>query len=376
VAILVAVAAVLTERRMSSALPRPSGALPVGVTTLTLVREASGGIAPGTYEVQVWYPGRKSNDRAPYGTGVPGFKSFVYHRLVRSHAARDVAVAGATERFPVVVYVAGWGGQRTDNTIVAEDLASNGFVVAAISDPSHDDPPAATFAAPADFSSQHAYEATVRLAAARLAYEARRASDVLDELQLLERRDPSGRFTNRLRLTDAGIVGFSFGGAVALEACGRDERFAAAVNIDGWLFDARNARMCPYLLISDKAPFPTQADLSSADLEHRFESILTVADEPLQKAALSYDGYALLVDGATHVDFTDAPAYSPLKWYRRASIDPRRMSNILTRYLLSFFGEYVKGESSPLLVPGATLDPAATLTHAGGSRERRRGSAS
>ncbi len=129
------------------------------------------------------------------------------------------------------------------------------------------------------------------------------------------------------------------------------------------------------MLIGDNAPFPTEADLNSSDLEHRFESILTVADEPFQKAALSYDGYALLVDGATHVDFTDAPAYSPLKWYRPAKIDPRRMSNILTRYLLSFFGEYVKGESSPLLVPGATLDPAANLTHAGGSRERRRGSA-
>ncbi|HMD01737.1 MAG TPA: dienelactone hydrolase family protein [Candidatus Baltobacteraceae bacterium] len=365
--------AVTTER---SALPAPTGPFPVGVTTLRLVREMSDAVEPGTYEIQIWYPGQASGNYATYGTGGPGLRRFVYHRFVRTHASQDVALAAGNERFPVIVYVAGWGGQRTDNTILAEELASHGFVVAALSDLIYDEPPSPDLAKPPDFSSQGAYEATLWRAQTRLAYETRRVSEVLDELQRLARRDPAGRFTNRLRLSGSGVVGFSFGGAVALAACGRDPRCTASVDIDGWLFGVRNTLARPYLLISDNAPTPTHADLASADPNHRYESILTAQDETVQSAALAHDGYTLKVDGATHLDFTDAPSYSPRRWYRRSGLEPARMMRILNRYTLGFFQTYLAGRSSPLLVPGTGFDAAATLTRAGGSHAERRESAS
>ncbi len=113
----------------------------MGVTTLRFSRPAEGDAEAGSFDVQVWYPGARSDDRAPYGTGAPGFKRFAYHQILRTHAARDSALAAPAKRFPVLVYVAGWGGQRTDNTNLAENLASAGFVVAALSDLAYDVPP-------------------------------------------------------------------------------------------------------------------------------------------------------------------------------------------------------------------------------------------
>lgn len=369
-AALLAGVAFVSVKSIGGALPQPTGPFSVGVTTLTLAR----GSERGTYEVQVWYPGRSSDDRAPYGTGAPGLRGFVYQRVLRSHAARNVPLAESTQRFPVVVYVAGWGGQRTDNTILAEDLASHGFVVAAMSDVAYDRPPAEDLALPLDFASERAYETTLETARARIATEARRVSEVLDELQLRDERDPSGFFSHRLRLKNAAVIGFSLGGAVALSACARDPRFSAAVNFDGWLFGTRNARACPYLLMSDDEPLPSSADLASANLQHRYESILNASDDAMQRQALSHDGYVVRVRGATHFDFTDAPAYFASGWHPQAGIEPKRMTDIVNQYTLNFLNRYLMGKPAPLLAPGNLLDPAAKLDRVGGESSTPRAS--
>jgi dienelactone hydrolase len=361
--------------RLRAGFPRPTGRYPVGVTTLTLVRDAAEGSARGTYDVQVWYPAQRAGTRAPYGTGIPGLRRLAYHRLLRTNASPDVPLAGSTERFPVIVYVAGWGGQRTDNTVLAEDLASHGFVVAALSDVAFDLPPIPELSTPLDFSSKSAYSATLEVARARASYEAERASRVLDELQALDGAAAPARFANRLNAGRAGIVGFSFGGAVALETCARDARFAAAVNLDGWLFGVRNAGECPYLLVSDNAPLPGAADLAATDPVRRYESTLTVADEAVQRAALQHDGYSLIVADATHLSFTDVPFYSPLRRFEPGSVDPKRVSAIVNRYVLSFFDRYVAGRAAPLLDRAAPADSSVTFKHEA-ERDRQRAWAS
>ena len=365
--ICIAGVALVTAYRLRAAFPRPSGSYPVGVSTLRLVRDAADGAPRGTYEVELWYPAQRGGTRAAYGTGIPGLRRFAYHRLLRTNASRDVPLAGSNERFPVVVYVAGWGGQRTDNTVLAEDLASHGFVVAALSDVAFDLPPIPALSAPLDFSSKSAYAATLEVARARIAYEAERASRVLDELQALDQAAPPATFANRLQVARAGIAGFSFGGAVGLEACARDPRFAAAVNLDGWLFGVRNAGECPYLLVSDDAPLPGAADLAATDPVRRYESTLTLADQAVQRAALAHDGYSLVAGAATHFSFTDVPFYSPLHRFEPGSADPERVSGIVSRYVLGFFERYVAGRPAPLLDRAAPPDSGVTFT-----REARR----
>jgi dienelactone hydrolase len=347
----VAVLAIVLE---GSVLPRPSGAYPVGTTTLVLVRpQSAAGERPGTFAVTLWYPSRPSSDRALYGTGEGGFRERLYRLLVRTHATRDGALAAAAAPFPVLVYVAGWGGRRTDNTALAEDLASHGFVIAAFDDIGFDRPPEPALLGPADFSSQRAYDATLALASKKLRAESRRASYVLDRVLALG-AEPGNRFEGRLDQNRAGIYGFSLGGAVALETCRRDARFGAAMNLDGLLFDAGTSpgetHQAPYFLVSDAGTAPTEEDLTASDPGRRLFAILETEDIRSQHAVLLRGGYSLRISGAEHLSFTDAALYSPLERFRGRAIDPQHVARVIGRYALAFFETALNGRPSPLFL--------------------------
>ena len=184
-------------------LPAPTGRFPVGTVSFMLHRPIElGETSPGRFIVQLWYPALASNDRAPYGTGVGGTKAWLYHHFVRTHSASGAAPA--LRNSSVVMYVPAWGGQRTENTALAEELASYGYTVAAFDDVTRDSPVLDRLAGPFDLRSERAYHASLALAHRRLAYEAQRASRVLDYLAKLNAGDPQGRFTGRLDLRHVG----------------------------------------------------------------------------------------------------------------------------------------------------------------------------
>jgi dienelactone hydrolase len=343
-------------------LPPPTGPFAVGTVTLTLQRPIEPGeTSPGHFIVQMWYPALPATDRAPYGTGVGGTKAWLYHHLVRTHSAR-----GATpvlRRSPVVIYVAGWGGQRTDNTALVEELASHGYVVAALDDVTRDSPLLDRLAGAADLRSERAYRATLELGRRRLGYESQRVSAVLDYLTDLDAGDTDGRFRHRLDVGHVAIIGYSFGGAVALETCRRDKRFSAAMNVDGLLFGAGSGYTggVPYFLVSDAMPDPSADELASHNPTVRFMSELIVGDGPDQRKALRYGGYDLQVAGTEHVSFTDVPLYSPWQRLRAGWNNPPRITAALRGYTLAFLGRALNGTPSPLLTPGTRGNPAMSL---------------
>ncbi len=272
--------------------------------------------------------------------------------------------AMTAHRFPVIVYVAGWGNGPTDNTALAEDLASHGMVVAAFGDVNRDVPPS-RLAGAANFSSHGAYQATLQLGNEKLPYQARRASAVLDYLAALDATDPAGRFTGRLNTKRVGILGYSFGGAVALETCRTDPRFRAALNMDGWIFDAASGYRggAAYFLVSSGSATPSPQDVTAADPVRRYTSQFTVIDEERQMAVLRRGGYALNIDGADHLNFTDVPLYAPLHRMSRGRYDPRRLASVIRTYAVAFFEQELDGRPSPLLAPGYSHHPSLTLVH-------------
>jgi dienelactone hydrolase len=347
-------------------LPAPTGPFPVGTASFAVPRPVQpGDAAPGQFVVQMWYPALASNVRAPYGTGTGGVKAWLYHHLVRTHSTTD-AVA-ADRQSSVLLYVPAWGGERTENTALIEELASHGYAVAAFDDVSRDVPVLDGLAGPFDVSSEQSYRASIELANRRLAYEMHRASSVLDYLRRLNDGDDRGRFTGRLDLRRVGIFGYSFGGAVALETCRRDRRFLAAMNFDGLLFGAADGYDggIPYFLVSDSNPLPTPAELASDDPAVRYMSKLIVGDAADQRAALRHAGYELLVGDSKHASFNDSPLYAPLQRLRAGWSNPPRITAALRQYTLAFFDEVLYGTPSPLLAAGTRGRPPMTLAVGG-----------
>ncbi|MFI7891692.1 alpha/beta hydrolase family protein [Streptomyces sp. CACIS-1.16CA] len=311
--------------------PAPSGRFPVGTETVEwsvpatrTEREKQPGTAgPRPLVVQLWYPaGRSAPDarRAPYlgrteaeartvsaaladYTGVPGFLLDGLPRA-RSHAVPGAPVADGGGRFPVVVFSPGLGGVRTQNTAWTEELASRGYVVAAVDHP-YDS--AAVVLSDGRTLRTRVTATGDRAKDRALAEEwtRTRAADlraVLTRLERLERSEAEGRLAGRLagRL-DVGRVaaaGHSIGGAAALQAARQDRRFDAVVDMDGFPHGPVGGRFeQPVLALTQEIGRGTDPDYLP-----RLTRVLERSDAT---------SYRLTVPGAAHLTFTDAPLYLP-----------------------------------------------------------------
>ena len=220
----------------------PAGPYPVGTALWEVDPSGATSVSPARggcpVSVQLWYPAEpgSGDGRAPYHlSGAPLLSAA---RWVRTGATLNAALSSGRVRYPVLVSVPGWSGSRTENTTFVQDLASRGFVVAAIG---YDDPACAgmnrsadsTAATDMDFSSQAAFEHTLGVADQKIARVAKAASQVVDALEVLDRVDPNGRIGGRLDLDRVGVVEYSLGGVIAMQLSGGMTRLKAAVGIDG-----------------------------------------------------------------------------------------------------------------------------------------------
>ena len=242
-------------------LPPPSGPFHVGTVLWRIDGFGTDSLLSARVScpvsVQLWYPAAPGtgDGRAPYRPA--GLLSAA--RWVRTGATLSAALSPDRMRYPVLLSVPGWAGSRVENTTFLQDLASRGFIVAGIG---YDDPACAgvdrssgdAAATDMDFSSQAAFERTLGVANRKIARVAEAASHVIDALEVLDRVDPNGRFGGRLDLDRIGVVGYSLGGAIAMQLCWRDNRLRAAVNVGGWLFDAARGGWIdqPFTIIADE----------------------------------------------------------------------------------------------------------------------------
>ncbi|RFB78682.1 alpha/beta hydrolase family protein [Methylovirgula sp. 4M-Z18] len=246
-------------------------------------------------------------------------------------------VAPQGSKFPVLVYFSDWDGTRIQNRRLLEDLASHGFVVVAVTYPS---------AGPGmDFSSQTAFDTTLRNANERVQQRVQDAERVLDWLG-------SSNLSGIADTSRAGILGYSFGGAVAADACVTYPHYKAALNIDGWRFGEalKSAVSCPYMLITDDAPVPVEADLTAKDPVQRYSSILDSMDNQREMADHNRpDTYWVVVNGVDHAGFTEPESGLPSLLPSLGDKEPfPRNLEILRTYTLIFFSKYLLGSNQQL----------------------------
>ncbi len=332
----------------SNWLPAPTGPYQVGTTTYHWVDESRPEIFTKDPDdkrellVRIWYPAEVDVNATPepYGPDPDIILSFPTTSITLSadieftlsaeelvltptHSYRDAPVSDAAASYPVLVFSHGWVARPEFYAAQIEELASQGYVVASIvhthiamltvfpdgcivpfSNPDHD-----------------------------LALEvgAQDQSFVLDQLVLLNDALPTERFSGRLALDRVGNFGQSWGAAVVLLACLRDSRFAAAIPEDG--------------------SFPDAVAREGLDLPVMFMK-RDGATASVALPSLRGPAYNLIFDGFGHMDFTDFtlyPGISSSDPYLLGTVEGLRAARVINAYLLAFFDQYLKGDSSPLL---------------------------
>lgn len=362
--VLVAVSVVylLVQRSESLTLPAPAGPYPVGRLITTWSDESrweSLGGTPGqhrTLSVWIWYPAEDGGSPVPY---MPpdwararevdrGIGSLLSQAIDSIHGhATNARLTSRGGPFPVLVLEPGLGPLISEYTTLAEDLASRGYVVIGLNP---------TYSASITVLSGHVIERSPAgtIADDATPEQARQRGDDLVAVWAADDRfaideavrmnsDVSSPLAGLLDVHHVGLLGHSFGGAAALEACFLDVRCTAAANLDGSPYGGvvRTGLDRPVLLILSEPG-------NNANTPAMHKSNLDLASI----FARAPQGYRVIIRGARHFNFTDfAVEFNPLARPIGVlgSIDGARGLRIISDYLAAFLDQTLKGHPSPIL---------------------------
>jgi predicted dienelactone hydrolase len=360
-------------------LPAPTGRYPVGTRTLHLHDpsrvEMHAGARPGTREVvvQLWYPAAMdSGPRAKYRLRSETSRRSSYQSVLAVHSLQDAPLA--LGRFPVILHNPAWHGLRHSSTFIIQDLASHGFVVAAISHPYNSSMVTLSDGTTAHpdlnqdigYSKHHhiPYETRIALAEEELVVQTRDCRFVLDELQRFD-QTAGHPLEAHLQMDCVGAQGVSYGGAVALQLAREDARVRSAVELDGVVHGsvALHGLDKPFMFLDCPLkghPFEAEegADVRAIETAGLWQHMFATKDRLLSDCG----GVRVLVDGIGKADFYDQIFMSPLRKLTLVGSVPRkRVARILNSYIVAFYQQTLLGRPSSLFSHGAKDFPEVTV---------------
>jgi hypothetical protein len=347
-------------------LPKPTGNYPVG-TRIVYLKDSSRtedkAEKPGTPRelmVQIWYPADPSNNHlAAYERLSETIPATSYRSVLWTNSREDAPVATQGGPYPVLLSNHAWGGRRTQDTFLTEDLASHGYVVASI-DHTYN---ASRVVLPGDrviddIGGGDAIDPDLHSASEITAVWNRELSTwVADEIFVLntlqsDDLDEKSPWHGRLDTRRAGALGHSFGGAAAVQLCSVDPRIQSALNMDGWTFGDIRLRAAnqPAMFLYGITSSAGQQDSNAVGAEAELD---TTDRNEVDASLRQFGGYKVSISNTSHMDFTDHPLVSPWRgWTRPGHISPARIQTIVRAYVLAFFDQTIRGANPSLLQPG------------------------
>jgi dienelactone hydrolase len=259
---------------------------------------------------------------------------------------RGVATGQGLGRYPLVVLSPGFSLPRTTLTLLAEELASRGYIVAAV---------------------DHAYESVgtafpggrvLTCAACELAEgqeglaavadgRAEDVSFVLDELTGAAGRPPAWRYAGLIDASRIGMAGHSIGGNSAAATMAADPRVRAGANLDGTFFApvlAGGLDGRPFLMLGTEAGHSPGGE-----------------DESWDRVWRRLDGWKrwLTVARSGHFTFIDLPVLGAQLGITdpEAPLSGRRSGEITRDYVGAFFDLHLRGIPQPLLDGPSPANP-------------------
>ncbi len=353
-------------------LPEPTGPYAIGTFEEHLVdgsrQENRRGTLPegdGPREVPltVWYPADTSAavaaqpERYPAALGeclslVFGLprRWFGHLSRVSTHAFRRLPLSGGESAYPVLLFSPGIRSTRFQSLTLVEELVSRGYIVIGMDHPYTSAEVKLQGGRAAAYVHEPSFAHSSELHAYNVGEIAVRTADTRFVLDTLERWNAAGSghpLSGRLDLERAGLLGHSYGGAMAVQALAADERFAAALSLEGGFWGEAPSgpleRPFMYLLTGE-----TERALDPNDPKREKVVYPEWTEEAEQAMGSSRsDTLFAVVEPFYHQSFTDVAYVSPRLFARKAT--PERTSEITRAYAVAFFDRYMKSIRSELL---------------------------
>ena len=339
--------AVATEQTVTA--PAPTGPNSVGTRVVHFVDSTredpfTGNGSKRELMVRFWYPTGVTSDCKPAEYTSPAVWSYFSELMgvplpeVKTNSCEDAIVASGAH--PVVVFTPGYTGTFTDYTFLFEDLASRGYVVAALN---HTNEATAT-----EFPDGRMVESIfgshlgTRLRTDEEAYTSSviaRLGDLKSVLKELDHLNGTakGPFSGRLDVSRVALAGHSLGGLTALMGVEREVRFRAGITIDAASPErASKATETPILLVM------TGSGQWSVE-------------ECALWSNLRGPRLALKLPGVDHLAPSDAI------WLARGAIktgkmSPEKMLDVLRSYIAAFLDAHLRGQPADALLSGQSPD--------------------
>ena len=255
------------------------------------------------------------------------------------------AVPSNDSSFPLIIFSHGLGGNRTQNTIMVEELASHGYVVIAIEHPYDanisifDNGEIADYRSGINYQRRHSQKLTPEeFWAIRLPQLKTRASDVSFVINQIEIGEFPSQLLKIIDSDNIGIFGHSFGGATSIYSSYVDDRIDACINLDGWM-----------VVVPD--------DIINNGIGKNFMYIGQEQwDEKLNYQKLEAfiksnpKSSKILIPGTTHYDFSDTPHMSKAAKLLKKSgqLNSSNLKNILNDLVVSFFNKNLKNKKATI----------------------------
>jgi pimeloyl-ACP methyl ester carboxylesterase len=209
--------------------------------------------------VRIFYPTENIENVTPH----PLFDSFRWsfwvsaddilpnHRLRKSNytdvlwpISIDSNVSLEQEFYPLLIFSHGYGFVPEEHTVLAMEIASQGFIVASINHP---------------FGSGRAQLSSGQTAFAQALPEDNLGIDlalwsddqifVINQLEMINNQSDSPFFA-KIDLSKIATAGHSYGGAAAFHSAAKDNRIGAAIDVDGTIFNPEGKTLSvPFMFI-------------------------------------------------------------------------------------------------------------------------------
>jgi hypothetical protein len=333
-------------------MPVASGPFAIGTRSQILVNEERieqyGELAgqARTFKVQYWYPtdsteGFEQTKWIADGIAVPqaltrdwSLPFFVLDHIVsyESSAYLNAPISAAKPRYPIVIISHGWSSKRTLHTDLAEELASQGYLVVGVE---HTYGSLATKLGDTDEDFQFLFREALPpraqtpnyLEFANLLVETY-ASDIIATMDTLEGLNQApGAFQGRLDFSSIQVIGHSTGGGAAVKAAMDDKRITSVLGMDAWVEPLKDVDLNDGL--STRALYLRSNGWETGENNEYLYRLL----QSSENASLLYQ-----IDGTTHYDFAMVYMYSPLTRVLglTGSVNPQYLNQLLETVMLEF----------------------------------------